>query len=152
MVFRGVKAITVDSKGRFAMPTCHRDVLLEKHRSQLVVTMDTEALCLLLYPQEAWETIEQQVNALPSFNPAARRIQRLLVGHATELELDSSGRLLLPPLLRSYAHIEKNMMLVGQGKKFELWSESHWEEERSKWLTLSSGDALLPDALKQLAL
>ena len=134
------------------MPTCHRDALLEKEQSQLVVTMDPESLCLLLYPQDEWERIEAQVNALPSFDDVARRIQRLLVGHATELTLDSSGRLLLPPLLRSYAHIDKNMMLVGQGKKFELWSEGHWEEERAKWLSLSLRDGPLPDALKQLAL
>ncbi|MHA7840828.1 MAG: division/cell wall cluster transcriptional repressor MraZ [Gammaproteobacteria bacterium] len=151
-MFRGVKAVTVDGKGRFAMPTCYRDVLLNNQQSHLVVTMDTESPCLLLYPQGAWEIIEQQVNGLPSFNQAARRIQRLLVGHATELELDSHGRLLLPALLRSYAHIEKNMMLVGQGKKFELWGESHWEEERAKWLSLSFDDGALPEALKQLAL
>jgi len=119
-VFRGVNGINIDVKGRIAIPTRYRERLQES-RSCVVLTIDTEEKCLLLYPLTAWEDIEAKLAQLPSFNPAARRIQRLLIGHATEAELDSHGRILLPPLLREYAGLSKHAMLVGQGKKFELW-------------------------------
>jgi MraZ protein len=91
--------------------------------------------------------------ALPSFNPAARRIQRLLIGHATEAELDSHGRILLAPLLREYAGLNKRIMLVGQGKKFEIWDEEHWQQRRGQWLEEeSSTDSSLPDEVKSLSL
>lgn len=116
------------------MPARYREQLQKKQGSQLVVTIDTESPCLLLYPLPEWEIIEQKLQALPSFNRVARRIQRLLIGHATELELDNNGRMLLPPLLREYAKLDKHVMLVGQGKKFELWDEQQWQEHRTHWL------------------
>lgn len=153
LVFRGINSINMDTKGRFAMPTRYRDALQNTADGQLVVTIDTEASCLLLYPFPEWEVIEQKIEALPSFNKAARRIQRLLIGHATELELDNSGRVLIPPLLREYAEIEKRMMLVGQGKKFELWSETLWTESRNLWLEAeASSGGELPNELQEISL
>lgn len=152
-MFRGINAVNIDTKGRFAIPTRYRDALQNHADSQLVVTIDTEASCLLLYPFPEWEIIERKIEALPSFNKAARRIQRLLIGHATELELDSQGRLLIPPLLREYAAIEKRLMLVGQGKKFELWSETHWNDGRNTWLEMeANSEGELPDELRQISL
>lgn len=152
-MFRGVTGINIDVKGRIVMPTRYRDRLLLESRGCVVLTIDTEERCLLLYPIAAWEEIESKLAALPSFNPAARRIQRLLIGHATETELDAHGRILLPPLLREYAELSKKAMLVGQGKKFELWDEEHWQARRSEWLDEeSSNNSGLPEEVKSLSL
>lgn len=146
-MFRGINAVNIDSKGRLAIPSRYRDCLAHDYEAKLVVTIDTDARCLLLYPLAEWEVIEQKIQALPSFNPHARRIQRLLIGHASEMEIDSNGRILLPGLLREYASLEKRVMLVGQGKKFELWSEQTWMSQRENWLEqeASVGDALPPE-------
>ncbi len=87
----------------------------------LVATIDTDEPCLLIYPLDEWTIIQQKIEALPSFHPMTRRIQRLLIGHATDLELDANGRIVVPPLLRDYAGLQKQSILLGQGKKFELW-------------------------------
>lgn len=151
-MFRGVNGINIDVKGRIVVPTRYRERLQES-RNCIVLTIDTEEKCLLLYPLTAWEEIESKLAALPSFNPAARRIQRLLIGHATEVELDSHGRILLPPLLREYAGLSKHAMLVGQGKKFELWDDALWQSRRSEWLADESDlDSTLPDEVKKLSL
>jgi MraZ protein len=135
------------------MPTRYRESLREDSRGSVVLTIDTEEKCLLLYPLAAWEEIESKLAALPSFNPAARRIQRLLIGHATETELDTHGRILLPPLLREFAELNKRAMLVGQGKKFELWDEQLWQERRAEWLDEESqSEADLPEEVKSLSL
>lgn len=152
-MFRGVNGINIDAKGRVVMPTRYRDRLQDENRGRIVMTIDTEERCLLLYPLISWEEIENKLAALPSFNPAARRIQRLLIGHATESELDSHGRILLPPLLREYAGLNKRIMLVGQGKKFELWDEEHWQKRRGEWLEEELDlDSTLPDEVKSLSL
>jgi MraZ protein len=135
------------------VPTRYRESLQLDSRGRVVLTIDTEEKCLLMYPLAAWEDIENKLAALPSFNPAARRIQRLLIGHATETEIDSHGRILLPPLLREYAGLKKHAMLVGQGKKFELWDDKLWQERRTEWLDEESlSDANLPEEVKSLSL
>jgi MraZ protein len=152
-VFRGINAINIDAKGRMAMPTRYRERLVAETAPQLVVTIDTEETCLLLYPLSEWEIIEQKLQGLPTFNKAARRIQRLLIGHATELELDGSNRILLPPLLREYASLDKRVMLIGQGKKFEIWDEQHWKVGRESWLDKETGSSdELPAELQSIAL
>ena len=104
------------------------------------------------YDQSGWEEIQKKIEALPSFNPVARRIQRLLIGHATDLELDGSGRVLLPQPLREYAGLEKESVLVGQGKKLELWSKAQWESRRDDYLDMVSQPDQLPDELQSLSL
>src|SRR3990167_2333555 len=151
-LFRGIHAINLDTKGRFNVPTRYRQQLSDTAAGQLVVTIDTDERCLLLYPLPTWELIEAKVEALPSFNKATRRIQRLLLGHATEVELDGNGRILLPPLLREYASLDKRIILVGQGKKFELWDETHWQGQRDSWLDQSNEETNLPDELGSIAL
>jgi MraZ protein len=133
-MFRGLTAIQIDVKGRLSIPSRYRAALLEEGAETIVVTIDTEQPCLLLYPTPRWLEIEEKLEQLSSFNPASRRIQRLLMGHATDIELDKQGRILLPPLLRDYAHLDKTAMLVGQGKKFEIWNDERWETSRSQWL------------------
>ena len=151
-MFRGINAINVDAKGRMSIPTRYRQRLLDNAQGQLVLTIDTEEECLLLYPLSAWEAIEAKIEALPSFNKVTRRIQRLLLGHATELEMDKNGRILLPPLLREYASLDKRVILLGQGKKFELWDEEAWQNQRDHWLREELSDEGLPDELDSLAL
>jgi MraZ protein len=153
-MFRGVNGINIDVKGRIAIPVRYRIQLQEEEsRSDVVMTIDTEERCLLLYPFAAWEEIENKLVELPSFNPQARRIQRLLIGHATESKLDTNGRILLPLILREYAGLRKHAVLVGQGKKFELWDETHWQERRGRWLDESNKNSSdLPDEVKKLSL
>jgi MraZ protein len=153
VVFRGVNGVNIDVKGRIVMPTRYRERLQEDGKGSVVLTIDTEEKCLLLYPLTAWEEIESKLAALPSFNPAARRIQRLLIGHATETELDTHGRILVPPLLREFAGLTKLAMLIGQGNKFELWDDKRWQERRTEWLNEDShSDANLPEEVKSLSL
>jgi MraZ protein len=118
----------------------------------MVATIDAEARCLLLYTLEEWEPIQEKLEALPSFNPAARRIQRLLIGHATDLDMDGNGRLLLPAPLREYAGLEKKLVLLGQGKKFEIWSETLWMSTRDQYLQEAGEGGIMPDDLQTLSL
>ncbi len=152
-MFRGLYAVSLDAKGRLAIPSRFREKLDHRDIKELVITIDTESPCLLLYPLPDWEVIEAKLESLPSFNPATRRIQRLLIGHATELELDSHGRVLLPALLRQHATLDKHIMFVGQGKKFELWDEQQWHTYREKWLEEEANPAeAVPTELKSLSL
>ncbi|MEK7303841.1 MAG: division/cell wall cluster transcriptional repressor MraZ, partial [Pseudomonadota bacterium] len=133
-MFRGVNAINLDNKGRLAIPTRYRDELVRLAKGQMVITVDRDH-SLLLYPLPEWEEIERKLVKLPSFNVQARRLQRLLIGHATEVELDGNGRILLPPLLREFASLDKAVVMIGQGNKFEIWDEAKWNARRAEWLT-----------------
>lgn len=147
-MFLGSHAINLDAKGRMAIPTKARESLSSFCGGRVVVTAHTEERCLLVYPENQWQEILPKIESLPSFNKASRRIQRLLIGYATPLEMDANGRILLPPTLREYAGLEKRIMLVGQGKKFELWSEERWFE----WLDDSDDDGQIPEELQTLSL
>ena len=152
-MFRGINAINIDGKGRLAVPTRYRDAISGYNPASLVVTIDTEETCLLLYPTHEWQLIEDNLQRLPSFNAAARRIQRLLIGHATDVDLDGNGRLLLPPLLREYAHLDKRVVMIGQGNKFEVWDEALWQLRREQWLVdEASKTNALPDEMKTFSL
>lgn len=152
-MFRGINSITLDVKGRMAMPSRYRDLLLQNHKARMVATIDTEDTCLLLYPELEWQKIEASLQRLPSFNPAARRIQRLLIGHATDVDLDAQGRILLPVELRNYALLQKQAVLIGQGNKFEIWDENIWQERRNKWLDEESNHVdELPEEMKTFSL
>lgn len=151
-LFRGVNRLNLDAKGRLAVPTRYRDRLRDCCASELVITVDTDH-CLLIYPLPEWQEIERKLMKLPSFNKAARRLQRLLVGHATELEMDAQGRVLLPPPLRDFAGLEKHAVLIGQGNKFELWDETRWNEQRDGWLEEADMESLdLPADLETLSI
>ena len=149
--FRGASNLSLDAKGRIVLPARYRERLLEICNSELIVTIDTEQPCLLIYPLPEWELIEEKIEALPSFNPATRRIQRLLIGHATEVEVDGNGRMLISNPLREYAQLGKKVVLIGQGKKFELWDEAIWAQRMETWLS-ESDDSPTPDALAELTL
>lgn len=124
-VFRGVTQLALDAKGRLAIPARHREALASVSDGRLILTVDPSR-CLLLYPFAAWAPIETRLMQLSSFNERIRSLQRLLVGHADDVELDAAGRILVPPALRRYAGLDKQVMLVGQGHKFEVWDEGQW--------------------------
>ncbi len=153
-MFRGLTSVTIDAKGRLTIPVKYREAIVQEASSALIVTIDPENRCLLLYTLPDWEKIEQKLQALPSFDRAARRIQRLLIGHATELDMDKNARVLLPQLLREYAGFDKQAMLVGQGNKFEIWGEPQWQLGREAWLAeeTSQGNVGLPAELQSISL
>src|SRR5512145_686808 len=120
------------------MPARYRDTLVERSEGRLVATVDRSDRCLLIYPLPDWEEIERKLMRLTTLNPQARRLQRLMVGHATDLELDSHGRVLVPPQLREYANLSRQAMLIGQGSRVERCDEHHWNELRDE--CLQAGD------------
>lgn len=128
-MFRGANAISLDNKGRIAIPTKYRDGLRARCGGQFVCTVDLRDKCLLLYPLPEWEQVEKGLLALPDSNETARNVKRLLLGSATEGEMDKAGRLLLSAPLRKFAQLDKSLMLVGQLNKFEIWSEQNWQEK-----------------------
>ncbi|MFT5708081.1 MAG: MraZ protein [Oceanospirillaceae bacterium] len=152
MMFRGINPINLDAKGRMAIPSRYREKLSVHCEGQMVVTIDTESRCLLLYPLHEWEEIQQKIEALPSFDKDARRIQRLLLGHATDVEMDGNGRLLVSAPLRQYAQLDKKIILLGQGKKFEIWDEQLWSQTCEEYLQLTDSESDLPVDLQSLSL
>ncbi|MFV9996614.1 MAG: division/cell wall cluster transcriptional repressor MraZ [Arsenophonus endosymbiont of Dermacentor nuttalli] len=128
-MFRGATLVNLDSKGRLTVPTRYRGMLNEESEGQMVFTIDLHQPCLLLYTLPEWEIIEKKLSQLSAMNPAERRVQRLLLGHASECQMDSVGRLLLANTLRQHAGLKKAGMLVGQINKFELWDEQTWYQQ-----------------------
>ncbi len=129
--FRGITQLVLDAKGRLAIPARHRDALTVSGDSRLIVTADPSR-CLLVYPLAVWEPIQSRLMALSSFDERIRGLQRLLVGHADDVEIDAAGRILVPPALRQYARLDKHVVLVGQGRKFELWDEAQWQAKTAQ--------------------
>ena len=152
-MFRGATLVNLDSKGRLSVPTRYRDRLLESASGQMVCTIDINHACLLLYPLPEWEIIEQKLSRLSSMNPQERRVQRLLLGHASECQMDNSGRLLIAPVLRQHAGLTKEVMLVGQFNKFELWDETTWYQQVKEDIDAEQSDsATLSERLQDLSL
>ena len=143
-VFRGATKVTLDAKGRMAIPTRYRERLAARCNGAIVVTVDKDH-CLLIYPFPDWEELEQKLVRLPSMNATARNIVRIMVGYATEVDMDASGRILVSRELRDFARLDKAAMLIGQGNKFELWDEESWIEKRDAWLAGGDDGDLPPD-------
>jgi len=147
-MFQGETAITVDDKGRMAIPTAYRDEVA-RGGNRLVVTYNPyEAGCLWLYPEAEWQRVRDQVNALPNAKRVHRNLQLKLVGAATLVEPDGNGRIVLPPTHRAAAGLEKKVVLLGMGGKFELWSEqAHAAQVQS-----TIGEDEVSDAMLELRL
>lgn len=156
-MFRGINQINLDAKGRMALPSRYRERLLSGCEGRMVVTIDptnsAKEPCLLLYPLPEWEVIQAKIDELSSFNPASRKVQRLLVGHAEDVNMDGNGRILLPAALREFCNMDKRIVLIGQGKKFEVWDEATWNASRQSWLeeAVNESDSL-PSELDSLSL
>ncbi|MBU0883764.1 MAG: division/cell wall cluster transcriptional repressor MraZ [Gammaproteobacteria bacterium] len=151
-MFRGANAISLDAKGRLAMPSRYRDELVSRCAGQLIVTIDAIDPCLCVYPLSEWELIEAKLRELASFREENRRLQRLLIGNAVDLELDASGRFLVPPRLREYAKLDKRVVLVGQLNKFQLWDEDAWNAVADADLAAIKQPGALSDDLRDLIL
>jgi len=126
-MFRGRFEHSVDDKGRIAIPSRFRDLILgEKDVGHLVITNFEK--CLAVYSMEDWEVLEQRISQLPQFDPKVAAFKRIVVGCAQECEIDKAGRILIPADLRRDARIEKECVIVGQLGKFEIWSASIWQK------------------------
>lgn len=147
--FLGSHAINMDAKGRLAIPAKLREEITQLCGGRIVLTVNPSGdRCLLLYPEPEWDVLRPQIDALPNMNTRVRRLQRLVIGNAAPMELDSAGRILVPPTLRHFAHLEKKLMLIGQGNKLEIWSEERWFE----WLDESLDDEEIPPEMEALSL
>jgi MraZ protein len=151
-MFRGENKVTLDAKGRLAMPTRYREGLVEDAAGQMVVTIDHAERCLLIYALPDWEEIERKLSKLPALDPLARSLQRLMIGHASDVELDSAGRVLIPPNLREYAGLTRDVVLSGQGTRFELWDEALWVAQREASIKLHQGGQTLSPELTAILL
>lgn len=142
-MFQGAAQLNLDGKGRLAIPARYRDELLSSCAGNLVLTADADG-CLLVYPEPEWLPIRDKLLKLSALNPKIRALQRRLVGYAEDVVMDGAGRVLVSPVLRGYAALDKNVMLVGQGNKFELWDEIKWQTQQEADLSFMSG-ALPPE-------
>jgi len=142
--------MNLDGKGRLTIPSKYRSTIIDQVNGNMVITIDSEEKCLLLYPSIAWRKIQDKINNLPSFNKNAKRIQRLLIGHAEDLEMDASGRVLISKPLINFAEMTKKITLIGQGEKFEIWSDDVWNSRVNKWRseeTDESQESVLSDII-----
>ena len=136
-----------------ALPTRYREELRERCNGSLVVTLNTTAdHCLWLYPLDEWEVVEERVNKLPSLNPQHIQFKRYFIGYASDVEMDKTGRILLPPSLREFARIEKEIHFIGQGNKFEIWNSQDWESGREAWLNQPAEDIVPTPDMEELQL
>lgn len=136
-MFQGASQLTLDGKGRVSVPARHRDVLAANCDGRLTLTRHPDG-CVLVYPRPTWEARRGEIAQLPY---SARALQRLLLGSAVDVDLDSAGRILVTPELRSAAGLERDLMLLGMGAHFELWDVLRLEEHERK--SLADG---LPDS------
>ncbi len=140
ILFRGNTTVNLDEKGRFAIPTRYRDRVQEICACQLVATVAVNERgvgvdgCLWIYPLPAWEELEKTIKGLSDLNKKAIKLKRFLIGYASECEMDSQGRLLLPEKLRNFANLDKKVVLAGQLNRFELWNEEAWIKEEARFM------------------
>ena len=132
----GLNTLTLDDKGRMAIPAKHREYLREVSGGRVAVTLGVDE-CLLIYPLVEWRKVQQTLVALPNTDRRAQSLKRLLIGHAEECDLDGQGRVLLSSTLRRLAKLGKRVSLVGLGNKFELWDEARWEGQRDDMVDLA---------------
>ena len=149
-MFRGASKLSLDAKGRMAVPARHRDPIAKLCDGQLVVTVDRDG-CLLIYPQPTWNVIQEELVALPNLDIEARNIKRLMIGYADDQELDSAGRIRISKELRDFAQLDRKVMLIGQGNKFELWDEERWTNGCDDWRKTAADGGARSDALASLS-
>lgn len=149
-MFRGANSINLDAKGRIAIPAKYRDRLREVCQGQVIVTIDLEEPCLTLFPLPHWEQLERQLQSLSNTNAVHQSIKRLLLGHATECEVDKNGRVLLPAVLREHAGLDKHVLLAGMGKTFQIWDEGQWNERIRKDMESHTSKQLDPELMPEL--
>jgi MraZ protein len=151
LVFQGATALSLDAKGRLAVPARYRDDLNAAGQGRLVLTAHPHG-CLLLFPLPAWEPIRDQILKTPSFNAQSQPFKRVLVGNAREESLDAAGRLLIAPELRDTAQLEKTVWLVGLGTHFEIWSDAGWKRQFAMASDTSQSATDVPQGFEGISL
>ncbi len=139
-MLRGISTASIDDKGRLAIPVRHRERLDKVDCELLVLTLNPWDRCLWLYPLREWEVIEGKLQALSDFDKQSRRTKQIMRGYASECVLDGQGRILIPNELRSFAGIKKQVVVLGQGNKCEIWDKTCWAAQRDEWLDGMNGD------------
>ena len=129
MLFHGFNSVSLDAKGRLAIPTRHRDVIMDSCQGQLIVTMGDDNKCLAIYPIDVFQDIQRRLVNMSGLNKQVKDLKRKLIGHAASVSLDSNGRILVPNDLRKTIHLDKKAVVVGQINKLELWEE----DARHRW-------------------
>jgi MraZ protein len=138
-VFRGTSALVLDAKGRINVPVRHRDPLISACQGQLTLTRHPEGY-LLIYPRPVWDTVERELMALKTSSDGWRRI---FLGSAVDAEIDSASRVLIAPELRSAAGLEKDVLLIGTGRRLELWDKQRHDAVEAKVLAAGMTDEVL---------
>lgn len=152
-MFRGFSSVSLDSKGRLAIPSRFRERLMEIAGGCLVQTLNPLDRSLWLYPLPEWDLIEEKLAELSDFDRQSRRAKQMMRGYASDCQLDSHGRILVPAELRDYAQLDKQVIILGQGNKFEIWNRGNWEEQRDHWLGMVGDEEGTPaEALQSLSL
>ncbi|MGB1090972.1 MAG: division/cell wall cluster transcriptional repressor MraZ [Oceanobacter sp.] len=151
-MFKGMHHVNLDAKGRLAVPAKIREQLEGFDSSALVVTVDSDDRCLIVYPVSAWAEIEEKVQGLSSFIPHAKRLKRTLLGYATEVDIDGSGRIMVNAAARDYAGLTKECVLMGQGNKLEIWDKARWNGELEEYLDNPLSPEEMPEELRNLVL
>lgn len=152
-MFRGASAINLDTKGRVAIPTRYRQPLLDDCGGHLVCTIDAWQPCLLLYPLTEWEEVDIKLSRLSDTDVHERRLKRLMLGYASDGDMDKSGRFLLPQVLRERINLGKQVMLVGQRNRFEIWNAEDWSSQIEEDLNIQrAGNYELTERLQEFSL
>ena len=152
-MFRGFHTVSIDDKGRMAIPSRFRQRLKADADGQLVQTLNPLDRSLWIYPLQDWEGIETKLAALSEFDKRSRRTKQMMRGYACDCQMDSQGRILVPAELRDYAQLQKQVVILGQGNKFEVWDQASWEKQRDIWLSQIDGqDEELSESLKSISL
>ena len=133
-MFRGTTALTLDAKGRLAIPTKHRDALTmqddDAQAGGLVLTVNPVGSHLLLYKESVFNEMQRQLMALPSFDEDIKQLQLVMVGMAEDVEMDSAGRILVSSVLRDEVGLDKDVVFVGQGNRFQVWAKAAYDEAK----------------------
>jgi MraZ protein len=133
-VFRGFFTVSIDTKGRLALPARFRDQLRSGGCSTVVTTVNPWDRCLWFYPLAEWDLVDAKLLALPDGDLASRRAKQVVRGYATDCECDGQGRILVSNELRAFAGLHHRAALLGQGNKLELWDAAAWTRHRDEWL------------------
>jgi MraZ protein len=151
-MFRGATKTSVDDKGRLVVPVRYRERFAERSGGDVIVTVNRDGECLVIYPAVDWEPVQSEIMKMPAFSKDVEILRRVMVGFASDQKIDGHGRVLIPPELREFAQIERNAMLIGQGNRFELWQEARWTERSSFWLKSAQTGTDLPPELSSFSL
>lgn len=141
-MFQGASSLSLDAKGRLSVPTRHRDVLSALAGGQITITKHPHG-CLMVFPRPAWEQFRERIQALPM---SAQWWKRIFLGNAMDVDMDSTGRVLVSPELRAAAGISKDAVLLGMGNYFELWDKASYEAEEAQAM-----QAAMPDVFKDFS-